>query len=534
MAAACLRFQEIHPIFRISCFTFGRNRCFMISNLKSTTSVEGEKGLSEVQDKGTATGNDNSSENNDVKLTETETSRREHKIPPPEDSHLYDYVRKLEKTVAQGKGTILKSWSRLTKNPRNKNLNVSGGFKSGSLQCLGLTTQLLEKRLNFLEQIGIEGRDALIIAVEFPAILSWDSPNLTKTLQVLTDLNCDIVRLMCRTPYVFGLDFARVTENINKLSNAGVSKSGIGKLVTLHPLILSFPLRDESLDIIRLLFDYHKNVPSDDVSFEEDVNVDEAVFNLLLQPIEKSHEQVNLEDRFKHVVSFLHEMQVSPLVIAAKNPMIFNTDIETLHSAVEFFTSKPLLLEMEVIQQLLISRSEIFVSFDAETMRNRVQLIYDIVQSPTALYNLILVQSSFVFEKSDTKMEDIIQWFRDTGVDDKKMRDLVSLKNFFSLQKSELTEKVEYLLSVKGVTMEDIKNHPACLLKPLTHLKERVEFLNAEKPDALNSNDLGQIMMTKNKEFASEICGSSLEHFTQFLESMSKNENVTKKSDKHN
>lgn len=507
---------------RISCLTLGRERFFRISNFKSIANL-GE----EAEDKG-AVGLDSVPEESD---SNTRTSRNEYKIPPPANSNLYEYVKKLEETVAQRKGTILKSWSRLTKQPRNKNLNVSSGLKSRSPQCLGLTTQLLEERLNFLKQVGIKGKDALIIAMEFPAILSWDSPNFAKMLKVLTDLNCDVIRLMCRTPYVFGLDFARVTENINKLSTVGITEGTIGKLITLHPLILSFPLRDESLDMIRLLLEYHKNVPSVDNSFKIDVNVEEAVFNLLLQPLEKSQEQVTFQDRFKHVVSFLHELQVSPLIIAARNPTIFHSDVDTLHNTVKFFSGKPLLLEMEVIQQLLISRSEIFVSFDEKAMKNRVQLIYRIVQSPTALYNLILAHSSFVFEKSDTTMEDIIHWFQDIGIEDKHMRDLVTLKNFFSIEKRELTEKINFLLSVDGVTMDAIKNHPAILLKPLLHLKERVEFLKAKKPDVLNSQDLGQVMLTKNKEFATEICGLSLEHFKQFLESVHKKENLGKGSD---
>ena len=175
---------------------------------------------------------------------------------------------------------------------------------------------------------------------------------------------------------------------------------------------------------------------------------------------------------------------------------------------------------MEVIQELLTSRSELFVNFDAEVMYDRVQLIYDIVKTPTALYNIIIVQSGFVFEKSNTKMEDIIQCFRNLGIGYKEIRGLITLKNFFSLEKQELSEKVDYLLKVDGITMESIKNNPACLLKPLSHLKERVEFLKANKPNVLNDCDLGQIMTTKNKEFATEVCGSSLEHFDKFVEGM--------------
>lgn len=524
MAVAWRYFQRKHFLNPEICWlNIAKNRFFRISSFNTTSCAEEEKDLRAVDDN---RGN-NFSENHNMNRTST----IDKKIPPPGNASLYEYVKTLEGTVAHGKGTILKSWSRLTKQPRNKNLNVSGSLKSGSLNCLGLTTQLLEQRLNFLQQIGIKGKDALIISMEFPAILTWDSPNFSKILKILTDLNSDIIRLMCKTPFVFGLDCARVTENIRKLSAAGVTGDIIGKLVTLHPIILTFPLRDESLNILRLLLDYHENVQSVDDSFELGMSVEDAVFNLLLQPLEISQEQVDFQDRFKLVVSFLVELQVSPLIIAAKNPMIFHSDIDILHNAIDFFTSKPLLLEMEVIQQLLISRPDIFVSFDNEAMRIRVQSLYGILQTPTALYNLILVHSSFVFEKSNTKLEDVIQWFRDIGVHDKEMRDLVTLKNFFSLEKRELTETVNYLLSVEGVTMETIRKHPACLLKPLLHLKARVAFIDAEKPDALSSKDLGQIMLTKNKEFAHEICGSSLEHFEQFLQSLNKDKYAALKSD---
>ena len=519
--------------FLSSCLKLRRNRWFGISNFKTTAALQVEEDKRMISINRATTGDNNQGENlsedHNIKVASASRALNEdHSIPSPQDLNLYQYVKTLENTVAQKKGTILKSWSRLTKQPWNKNLNVCGSLKSGAPHCLGLTTQLLEHRIKFLQEIGIEGKDALIIALEFPAILSWESQNFAKILKVLTQLNCDIVRLLCRAPHVFGLDFLRVTENVNKLANSGVSSDIIGKLVTLHPVILSFPLREESLDIIKLLLYYHNNIVTSPESFKGQLDVEEAVFNLLLQPLEKSLEQVNFKDRFQGIVSFLHELQVSPLIIAAKNPFIFHTDVSTLHKAVDFFSNKPLLLEMEVIQNLLTSRSEIFVNFDEDAIRTRVQLIYGIVHSPTALYNLILDQSSFVFDKGDTNMEDLIHWFLDVGVEDKQLRDLVTLKNFFSLKKGDLDEKVKYLLSVKGVTMEAIKSHPACLLKPLTHLKQRVEFLNVEKPNALVNNDVGQIFLTKNKDFASKICELSQE---EFLKSRNKDGDVAKLAD---
>ncbi|XP_078370653.1 uncharacterized protein LOC144654386 [Oculina patagonica] len=504
-------------IFRLTCRI---NRYFTTSSFRSSANYIGEKGLNEVVS--------DFSEHDRHKLRKEDfnhqgcakTSVHRHDIPSSEDLNLYEYVKKLERTYARGKGNIFKSWSSLlTKHLKNSKLNVSAGLKPESPRILGLTANLLEERLIFLAQIGITGRDALIIALEFPAILSWDSASFTEMLKVLNDLNCDIVKLMCRTPYVFGLEHSRAIENIHKLETAGLPKDTIGKLVSENPLILSFPFRDDSLEIIALLMESHNDAQSNGIDEKED---EKAVLSLLLQSLEKFKEQVSSRDNFKQVVGFLHEMQVSPLIIAAKNPMFFNIDINTLISAVEFFRSKPLLLEMEVIQHLLIARTEFFVKFDIKAMTNRVQLIYDIVQSPTVLYNL--AQTRFLFDNDNAAIEDVIHWFQSKCVDDKEIANLVTSKNFFSLDKRELTERLEYLLSVNGVNMEDVRKNPACLLKPLAHLKARVEFLKAKKPDVLNESNLCRIMTYRDEHFATEICASTLFQFTQFAQSLIKHE----------
>lgn len=489
---------KIFPIFRISRFAF-ISRCWATSSSSSTANNKGEDGPSES-------------------LQESAKGPRdEHDIPPPEKLSLYEYVKILEGTLARGKGTILKAWSSLiARHLKHKKLNITAALQPESPRIVGLTAQLVEERLNFLAQIGIKGRDAVVIAMEFPAILSWDSPSFTVMLRLLKDLNCDIIRLMFKSPYVFGFEHGRAKENIHKLETVGLSKDTIGKLVSVNPLILTFPLRDDALEVIGLLLDAHNSIQSNGVD-NGDMKEDEAVLNLLLQSLEKLKEQVNLTDNFKRLVIFFQEMQVSPLVIGVKSPAIFNTDIERLTSAVEFFRSKPLLLEMDVIQHLLISRTEIFVNFNFEAMTNRVQLIYDVVQSPTVLYNL--AQTKFLFDNNNATIKELILWFQSKGVDDKEIANLVTARNFFSLKKRELTERLKYLLSIEGVKMEDITKNPSCLLKPLSHLKARVEFLKANKPDGFNEGDLCRMMTHRDEHFATEICGSTLSNFIEFMQS---------------
>ena len=495
---------KIFPIFRISRFTCSKNRCCATTSSSSTVNNEDEERPIESLQK-------------DFRQQgSAKAPKDENEIPPPKKLSLYKYVKVLEGTLARRKGTILKGWSDLiARHLKHKKLNITASLQPESPRIVGLTAHLVEERLNFLAKIGIKGRDAVVIAMEFPAILSWDSPSFTTMLKLLNDLNCDIIRLMCKSPFVFGLEYSRATENIQKLETVGLSKDTIGKLVSVNPLILTFPLRDDAMEVIELLLDAHNSIQSNGVD-NGDMKEDEAVLNLLLQSFEKLKEQVNLHDNFKRLVRFFQEMQVSPLVIAVKSPAIFNTDIERLISAVEFFRSKPLLLEMDVIQHLLVSRTEIFVNFNLEVMTNRVQLIYDVVQSPTVLYNL--VQTKFLFNNNNVAIKDLILWFQSKGVDDKEIANLVNSRNFFSLKKRELTERLKYLLSIEGVKMEDITKSPSCLLKPLSHLKARVEFLKANKPDGFNAGDLCRMMTHRDEYFATEICGSSLSNFTQFLQ----------------
>lgn len=495
---------KIFSFSRISRFDF-ISRCWATSSSSSAANNKNEEGpIKDFRQQGSAP-------------VSAKTPSDEHKISPPKLS-LYEYVKILEGTLARGKGTILKGWSSLiARHLKHKKLHITAALQPESPRIIGMTAQLVEERLNFLAQIGIKGRDAVVIAMEFPAILSWNSPSFAAMLILLNDLNCDIIRLMCKSPYVFGLDYSRATENIHKLETVGLSKDTIGKVVSVNPLILTFPLRDDALEVVKLLLEVHNSIQSNGGDNNADLKEDEAVLNLLLQSLESLKEQVNWHDNFKRLVRFFQEMQISPLVIGVKSPAIFNTDVEKLISAVEFFRSKPLLLEMDVIQHLLISRTEIFVNFNYETMTNRVQLVYDVVQSPTVLYNL--VQTKFLFDNNNATIKDLILWFQSKGVDDKEIANLVTARNFFSLKKRELTERLQYLLSIEGVKMEDITKNPSCLLKPLSHLKARVEFLKANKPDGFNEADLCRMMTHRDEHFATEICGSTLSSFTQFLQS---------------
>ena len=99
-------------------------------------------------------------------------------------------------------------------------------------------------------------------------------------------------------------------KNIQKLETVGLSKDTIGKLVSVNPLILTFPLRYDALEVIELLLDAHNSIQSNGVD-NGDIKEDEAVLNLLLQSFEKLKEQVNLHDNFKRLFRFFQEMQVS-------------------------------------------------------------------------------------------------------------------------------------------------------------------------------------------------------------------------------
>ena len=116
----------------ISRFTCRVNRCFTSPSLRSSASEEGND-FSELDRRESSLCKEDQRSGDDSKPP----LEAAHEIPPPENLSLYEYVKKLERTLALGSGTILKSWSfLLTTHLRNKKLNVSASVKPESPRIL--------------------------------------------------------------------------------------------------------------------------------------------------------------------------------------------------------------------------------------------------------------------------------------------------------------------------------------------------------------------------------------------------------------
>lgn len=446
-----------------------------------------------------------------------ETPGDSSEIPDPGDSSLLEYIKRLEERLACKHATVYRGWTRLTARG-----GISAAFKPDAFppQMLGLTPRLLKERLEFLAGIGITGKDALIIAADLPSVLSWNCPTFRDMLQlVVSDLGCNIVKLMSRTPYVFALNYKQAKDNVNKLASVGLSNEIIGHLVDQNPLILAFSFQNESLETIGFMISHHEE-PEDVKIGRSHMGMRELLPRLLTQPFERPGEQMELDENFKKVTLFLKDLQIPPWVIAVSNPKFFNTDVEKLHSALEFLMGRPLFFETELLQKLLIQRSEIFMDFDVLVLKQRIQLAYDILQSPTKLYKLL--QTCFFFEGGDTKLEENIKMFREYGLEDRHIAKLMTFKDFFSPEGSDLKDKMKFLLSVQSVTVKRISEYPLCLLKPLPLLQKRVEFLKEVNPEALKKVELKKIFTTEHKEFVSQICGSTMDKYNKVMETFIK------------
>lgn len=96
--------------------------------------------------------------------------------------------------------------------------------------------------------------------MEFLVIFLWNLFSFVVMLIFFNDLNCDIIRLMCKSLYVFGLDYSRVIENIYKFEIVGLLKDIIGKVVLVNFLILIFLLRDDVLEVVKFLLEVYNSI----------------------------------------------------------------------------------------------------------------------------------------------------------------------------------------------------------------------------------------------------------------------------------
>ena len=313
---------------------------------------------------------------------------------------------------------------------------------------------------------------------------------------------------------MFALNVEQAKNNINKLEGAGISKKVIGQLVDHNPLVLAYSFREDSLETIQYLFSDHEELGGLKIGRTQ-TSASELLPQLLIQPFERPGEQVEMNENSREVISFLKELQVPPWIIAASNPNFFDTDVEKLYGVVEFLMGRPLFLETSLIQRLLIQRSEIFVNVDIPTLKRRILLAHDILRSPSKLY--MLLQTCFFFEGGVVKLEESIEMLREYGFGDKHISQLITFKDFFSMEGNNLKENIDFLLSVEGVTVEQIGEYPLCLLKPLPFIQERMKFLAAVNPRGLQQVDFEQIFVAGHKEFVTNICNSDAEKYKEVM-----------------
>lgn len=425
---------------------------------------------------------------------------------------LLDFVQEIEKSLEESTvdNNIPRTW---TKPGRRGGLYPF--LQNTRPQILGFSVSKIQERLSILESIGVSGKDGLVIAFEIPSHLELKKETLKPLGDLLNSLGCNLPRLCMKAPYIFGVNFDTMQSNVENLELVGISREVIGKAINSNPLTIIYPVSNKALRIIKsLLSSYEFDESSScDVTDVGHISRDEFALRLLMQPFDGIREQAILGDNFKQVANFLREIQVSPCLMVLNNPAFFGADAEKLYQAVEFFTGRPLLFEIELVQKMMISRSEVFLNFDRKVSEARVELLKGILKTPRQLY--LLLQKYFFFQGHHVELEDNIKVLQKYKFQNEQIANILTAKDFFVSGESDLEKKLDFLLSVDGVSVDLIAENSYCLIKPLQTLENRVAFAKTAKKELLENISLESLFIPDDEEFIISICESTIEKYEE-------------------
>ncbi|KXJ07485.1 hypothetical protein AC249_AIPGENE6634 [Exaiptasia diaphana] len=360
-----------------------------------------------------------------------------------ENRPLLEYVQKVEKSYAG---------EQMPKNikPERRGGQLNHFLHNTRPQILGFDVTQVQQRVEILESFGMASKDALSVAFEVPSHLEFKRETLKPLGELLNNLGCNLPRLFVKAPYIFGIDFSTIDSNVRRIESVGISREVIGKAIDTNPLVVVYPVSDKACEIIKGLLsscEFDDEFTDSNNSDFRKINQSEFALRLLLQPFDGAREQVVLGDNFKQAANFLKEIQVSPCLMVLSCPAFFSTDVEKLYEAVEFFTSRPLLFEIGIIQKMMFTKTEVFLNFDRKVFEERVKLLKEILNTPRQLY--VLLQKYFFFQGNEVELEDNIKILKKYKFPNEQIADILTAKHFFTSGVPDLEKKLKFLLSVE-------------------------------------------------------------------------------------
>ena len=498
------------------CRVHGRNIARSFSKFTGTSvSVNLKNSVFNGYRRYSATGNQNSiNREGDKSSPRLPTSSSCSEVEELED--VAEFFGSLNASTPQEAETVMKHWTRTTLRGGTSKILTSSSLTKA--QVLGFTTSILIERLEFLKSCGIEGKDALVIAIDFPCFLEWDGPEFREMLQILKSLGCNITKHLAKNPLIFSLNLDRSLDNVQKLQDAGVPDRVIGKIVDHNPLVLAYPFTSYALEMINFMAQ-EGEIAEKLRTNRTYISLEEFLIKLLSQPLDKPRKQAVFGENFRGAAHFLKELQVSSRLLVLSCPEFFNTDPHRLNDALMFFMGKPLLFETELVQGLVINRPEIFINFNLEQANRSLNLAASILQNPLKLYWLL--QNCYFFEEEGNQLESKIEMFREHGFEDNHIAQILTYKHFFAPKGRDLKERMQFLLSNEEITVDRIAEYPLCLLLSLDNLRTRIAFVKSKNPAALKGTEMKKIFDMKRVNYIIKMCDSSPEEYQKFKMTLS-------------
>ena len=379
--------------------------------------------------------------------------------------------------------------------------------------AFGFSAKEIENRFHKLTGLGFSDQEALLVAMKFPSYLSLDSPSLKNLVQLFKDYNFNVTKLIINHPYVLSLDLKVIAKTIEMLLSRGMTEKQIRDVAEVNPLILCFGLNKSSSRFLEYSFIEKKESFPDSVlmsAFDRCIGVNHPTGM-----------------HFEGAVSFLEQLQIPFLDILNKCPVFFDTEEKILNEVMSFLTGPPLFLEVETLQQFISDYPESYIKFGQKSTRDKLLLTQRLLDDDSLLYTVV-IKSPVLFTESDV-LNRRIQLLHKYGFETFQIA--ILLKKFPDLfcqtkQGSSLGAKLKFLLRSKppDLTVDDIITFPYILVADVVTLKLRVGLVRKTDPNILTMKEyipLSDIITWSDGDFATGICGISLQEYQNYVKSQS-------------
>eukprot|EP00794_Sanderia_malayensis_P007080 gene7080-7877_t len=395
--------------------------------------------------------------------------------------------------------------------PKSPHELLNDHFLKNQAHLLGLTESELKSRVDFLCNIGLDKSDSLTVALHFPSSLHLNTNEVKVLAKLYAAYKVNLTKVFTMYPFIFGLKLEDVSKRLNYLATTGLKKKEIGNLINSNPIILCFDLNAPSKDSVQFC--------SDLSNWKSSAGKSLFIEAILKNSLSERAVKYEFNEMFESIASFLEQLKVPVSNVFKQCPEFFSTPMDLIYRVMHYLTDSPFFFDVEALSKFIHKHPDIYLQLDKEEVKSKIQRIYDILGDESELFEIMqATPKMFVYSQC---VENRIHLFLKWKFTAKHIAQLMKKFPLFFYDNrvvENLDERLEFLLGANNLQVSQIMKFPSCLQLRIAVLVCRIGYVQSFKPDVLQGVNLQKLFSAKDKEFAVDICSTTLETFYQYVD----------------